>query len=259
MMKAQVSLGLAGRPTASAILDRIREESRDEAEKGCWFEQLFMRVALQEPEFEIDDIWRWPDWPERETLTGLDGRDIGIDLVAQRTSGEWVAIQCKCYDDRQALGKEGINKFLGGSQQPVFRLRWIVATCKWVPIAVPEEKRQKALAAWWNSTPARLMLLNRRARKLTYPMWQFAHLREIRIPKPNNPAWSSLRSAFKQVSHRELLPMKQAEECKARKVIDDDAVEALGIAPDVLADWRRRLAMEPTITNVHATTLGKDT
>ena len=132
---AQMTLDLTARPSIRFILNRIRSESRDESEKGRWFEQLFMRVALQEPEFEIDDIWRWPDWPEREALTSLDGRDIGIDLVARRTTGEWVAIQCKCYADRHTLQKGEIDKFLGGSQQPVFRLRWIVATCRWGPNA----------------------------------------------------------------------------------------------------------------------------
>ena len=135
MTSTQMSLDLAGRPSARVILDRIRTDSRDESEKGRWFEQLFIRVALQQPEFEINEIWRWPEWPEREALTGLDGRDIGIDLVARRTTGEWVAIQCKCYDDRHTLGKGEIDKFLGGSQQPVFRLRWIVATCRWGPNA----------------------------------------------------------------------------------------------------------------------------
>ncbi len=134
-MAEQQSLDLGGRPTAGEILDRIRTESRDESEKGRWFEQLFMRIAFQQPEFEIDGIWRWADWPERMALTGQDGRDIGIDLVARRTTGEWVAIQCKCYDDRRTLGKGQIDKFLGGSQDPVFRLRWIVATCRWGPIA----------------------------------------------------------------------------------------------------------------------------
>ena len=131
MTDAQMSLDLEGRPTARDILNRIRTDSRDESEKGRWFEQLFMRIARQQPEFEVETIWRWPDWPEREALTGLDGRDIGIDLVARRTSGEWVAIQCKCYEDNHRLGKGEIDKFLGGSQHPVFRLRWIVATCRW--------------------------------------------------------------------------------------------------------------------------------
>ena len=48
MDDAQTSLDFGGRPTAGAILDRIRAESRDESEKGRWFEQLFMRVALQQ-------------------------------------------------------------------------------------------------------------------------------------------------------------------------------------------------------------------
>ena len=134
-MTKQISLDLRGKPTAGEILERIRRESRDESEKGRWFERLFMRMAMQQPEFEIDGIWRWPDWPERMVLTGLDGRDIGIDLVARRTTGEWVAVQCKCYDERQTLGKGHIDKFLGGSQHPIFRLRWIVATCRWGPIA----------------------------------------------------------------------------------------------------------------------------
>lgn len=126
-----MTLDLRGRPTVASILNRIRTESRDDSEKGRWFEQLFARIARQQPEFEINDIWRWPDWPDREKLTGLDGRDIGIDLVAQRTSGEYVAIQCKCYDERHMLPKGELDKFLGASQQPVFRLRWVVATCRW--------------------------------------------------------------------------------------------------------------------------------
>ena len=131
-------LDLAGDPTVGEILERIREESRDESEKGRWFEQLFMRVALQEPEFEIDEIWRWADWPEREALTGKDGRDIGIDLVARRTTGEWVAVQCKCYDDDRRLSKGEVDKFMSasqhikeGSESSLFTLRWIVATCRW--------------------------------------------------------------------------------------------------------------------------------
>ncbi len=86
MTGAQMILDLRGWPRVGDTLHRIRTESRDESEKGRWFEQLFARIARQEPEFEIDDLWRWPDWPERDRLTGLDGRDIGIDLVARRTS-----------------------------------------------------------------------------------------------------------------------------------------------------------------------------
>ncbi len=134
-MNTQRALELGGDPTAGEVLDRIRETSRDASEKGRWFEQLFMRVARKLPELEIDEIWRWAEWPERQPLTELDGRDIGIDLVARRRTGEWVAIQCKCYAPNRRIGKGQVDKFLGASQNPVFGLRWIVATCRWGPHA----------------------------------------------------------------------------------------------------------------------------
>ena len=125
----QLPLDLDVRPTVAEMLTRIRSKSRDETEKGRWFEQLVMTLARQTPEWELGDIWHWADWPDRKKVTGLDGRDIGIDLVAQRTTGEWVAIQCKCYDENHRVPKSGVDSFLGGSQNQAFELRWIVATC----------------------------------------------------------------------------------------------------------------------------------
>ena len=92
-----MSLELAGRPSSSVILDRIRNESRHESEKGRWLKQSFVHVAPQERKFEIDGIWRWPNWPEREALTGLDGRDIGIDLEA-RVTAEVIFPSCADFD-----------------------------------------------------------------------------------------------------------------------------------------------------------------
>ena len=46
--------------------------------------------------------------------------------------------------------------------------------------------------------------------------------------------------------------MKHAEECEARKLIDDAAASALNVDPVLVADWRRRLAAEPIITNTRA-------
>ena len=91
LMDEQIDLDLAGKPSAGEILERIRARSRDESEKGRWFEQLFMRIAMQEPEFEIDGIWRWADWPEREKLTGLDGR--AMKVVARHLDASASALQ----------------------------------------------------------------------------------------------------------------------------------------------------------------------
>ena len=113
------------------VLERIRREASSEAEKGRWFEQLFVATVRENPEFDVAGIWSWRDWPDREQLTGLDGRDQGIDLVAQLQDGTLVAIQCKCYSEDSVITKPSIDGFLNESARTVFKLRWIVSTCKW--------------------------------------------------------------------------------------------------------------------------------
>ena len=51
--------------------------------------------------------------PDRQELTGLSGKDIGIDLVAKHNDGYWIAIQCKCYDPLTKISKSHIDSFLG--------------------------------------------------------------------------------------------------------------------------------------------------
>ena len=117
--------------TVSDVLGEIRQTSETEYQKGYLFEELFMRVARRDPELELAGIWRWSEWPEREALTSQDGRDPGIDLVAQHASGAWIAIQCKCYAESHRVEKKDINAFLAYSQGEPFALRWFVATCPW--------------------------------------------------------------------------------------------------------------------------------
>ena len=121
----------------------------------------------------------------------------------------------------------------------------------WMPVSPTSQAtfHGEALSVWLNSTAVRLMLLNRRAKKLTYPRWSVAHWQEIRIPKPHNPAWSALAAAWDEVCGLELLPMRQADECPARKIIDRAASRALNVDEARTGQWRRKLASEPTVSN----------
>jgi len=89
--------------------ERIFEEAKTAAEKGRWFEHLFMVVARDVPDFQVADIWPWREWPDRLRLTERDGRDTGIDLVAKLDGGALVAIQCKCYDRDHRVSKPGVD------------------------------------------------------------------------------------------------------------------------------------------------------
>ena len=131
MTTTQPSLDLRPSERVGDVLSRIRREASSEAEKGRWFEHLFMATVRDNPEFDVADIWPWRDWPARERLTGLDGRDHGIDLVAVLGDGAVVAVQCKCYAEDAVIGKPQIDSFLNESARPAFGLRWIVSTCAW--------------------------------------------------------------------------------------------------------------------------------
>lgn len=122
----------------------------------------------------------------------------------------------------------------------------------WIPIQVKDEYKAKAIAVWWNSTPVRMMLLNRRTKMLTYPQWSLEHLRQIKIPKPDNLGWDTLYETYGKICDRELLPLKQATEDPVRAVIDGAAAKVLNTNPDILTEWREMLSREPTISNVRA-------
>ena len=113
------------------VLDRIFAEASSESEKGRWFEHLFMAVVADNPDLDAAEIWPWRDWPDREKRTGLDGRDHGIDLVAQLNDGITVAIQCKCFSEAHFVSKRDIDSFLAESSREAFGLRWIVSTSDW--------------------------------------------------------------------------------------------------------------------------------
>ncbi len=95
-----------------------------------------------------------------------------------------------------------------------------------------------------------MMLLHQRSKTLDYPQWSLEHLREIRIPKPDNSGWDALHAAYGEICDNELLPLGRAAEDPMRAVIDGAAAKVLGVKPDVLADWRGQLSREPTIRNV---------
>ncbi len=131
MTTQQAILDLRPSERVGDALARIRRDAASEAEKGRWFEHLFMATVRDNPEFDVADIWPWREWPERERLTGLDGRAHGIDLVARQTDGTVVAIQCKCHAEDATIAKRHIDSFLNESARPPFGLRWIVSTCAW--------------------------------------------------------------------------------------------------------------------------------
>ena len=119
----------------------------------------------------------------------------------------------------------------------------------WRPVATSSRDVSKAICLWLNSTPGRLLLLNRRAKKLTYPQWSTAHWKELPVPKSGVANIRHLAAVFETICERELKPLRFANADDTRLLIDEAVALALDFDPELLADWRSRLAAEPTITN----------
>lgn len=110
------------------VLTRFRNAAVSEREKGTYFEELIVAYLKHEPFYAdlYSDVWTFKDWA---LAHGKDGKDKGIDLVAQeRKTGYLHAIQCKFYAPDHKIEKKDIDSFMSASGQKPFTKRIIVCT-----------------------------------------------------------------------------------------------------------------------------------
>ena len=110
------------------VLNFIREESSTPYRTGKKFERLIKRYLRVDPIYKrrFSDVWLWGEWAAGRT--DFDATDIGVDLVAQESSGEYCAIQCKCYDTAKRVSKADVDSFIAASASKEFTKRNLVHT-----------------------------------------------------------------------------------------------------------------------------------
>lgn len=110
------------------LLTTYRNASVSEREKGTYLEELICTYLRNEATYRdlYSKVWTYTDWAREQ---GLDGRDTGIDLVAQmQGTGELHAIQCKFYAEDYKVQKGDIDSFFTASGKKPFTYRLIVTT-----------------------------------------------------------------------------------------------------------------------------------
>lgn len=110
------------------ILSTYRAAAVSEREKGTYFEELICCYLRNEATYKdlYSRVWTWADWAKEH---GRDGRDTGIDLVAQaQGTGEFHAIQCKFYAEDYRIKKGDLDSFFTASGKVPFARRVIVVT-----------------------------------------------------------------------------------------------------------------------------------
>ena len=109
-------------------LNYIRESTATEYGKGYEFERLMKQYLSVDPLYKerFTDVYLWKEWAALRTE--YDGVDIGIDLVARESNGEYCAIQCKCFAEDTRVTKPQIDSFISASAGEVFTKRILVHT-----------------------------------------------------------------------------------------------------------------------------------
>ena len=133
------------------------------------------------------------------------------------------------------------------ADQPLLGYAWTPV----IPVA-PNPAFERALCAWWNSTPGVLTLLHARARRLAYPHYALDSLRALLVPDPSRVDVGPLAEVFDKTCSRALQPWPQMHDCDTRAALDYAAAQVLRIDSRAIADWRQRIACEPTVTGKSA-------
>lgn len=109
-----------------AKLERFEASIENGTADGDLLEELVEQCAGDVPDWEVSDCWPLRDYP-RLSEFGLEPYDDGIDLIAEKTDGRRVAIQCKAVSNANVTTTM-IQKFAGKANK--FDERWLVTSAQ---------------------------------------------------------------------------------------------------------------------------------
>ena len=100
--------------TFDDLLAKYRSEAFHKSDQGTRFERLMRGFLLTEPVYRdtFKRVWLWSDFFAKGEF---GGHDIGIDIVAETYTGQYWAIQCKCFRETDRIDKGHLDSFLSAS------------------------------------------------------------------------------------------------------------------------------------------------
>lgn len=118
------------------LLNQIRSSARSARELGSAFEKLLRDFLVTDSthQSQYQEVKTYAEWAKDRHF---NTQDTGIDLVATTQTGEYVAIQAKCYEAHRTIRKQDIDSFISASAKTYFAHRIIADTSAkpWSPQA----------------------------------------------------------------------------------------------------------------------------
>ena len=113
-------------PSVFEVLERLREASIDEYDKGKRFERLIKAYLLTDPGWAsvFEDVLLWTEWEDRPS-----DQDVGVDLIGvEADTGNLWAIQCKFYEEDHYIDKKLLGTYFAELGKEAFSAGLIVTT-----------------------------------------------------------------------------------------------------------------------------------
>lgn len=107
-------------------------EAGPQSTGGRWLENLTVDVAPFIRDWNIAECWHWAEWPERPQVYQRSTlQDVGIDVVARRRDGEYIAIQCKARQldgagQGKSITRSDLDTFIATTSALFWAERWVV-------------------------------------------------------------------------------------------------------------------------------------
>ena len=133
---------------------------------------------------------------------------------------------------------------------PVVGSSW--SPCNFAGPAQERENWEKAVCVYFNSSLGVLAMLGNRSNRVpSYPRFSIDDMRNYPVPDfaaIGEQAVSGLAAAYDRYADAVLRPLPQLNDCPVRQGLDAAVIAALELDGELVANIRRQLAMEPSVT-----------
>ena len=117
----------------------------------------------------------------------------------------------------------------------------------WMPVTGLNSAEAKATAVFINSTAGRLQLMRQFGRKMTFPIYNPAAIKNLRIPDIKNDRIRGILSECWERTKDMVVPQFRDGECEVRRLWDEAVAEAMGWDTAELTHLRLLLHNEPHV------------
>ncbi|WP_285023346.1 DEAD/DEAH box helicase [Lactococcus garvieae] len=160
-----------------SLIQQINDNNVQQRDRGTAFEYLVQAYLKNEPIYKnlYSEVWMLSEVPSEY---GIPTNDIGVDLVAQKRTGELVAVQAKFYDHK--IQKSDIDSFLSELGKDYYSEGIIVST-------VDEWGKNAEEAINNRSDVSRIGLSNLRHSQINWEQWSFETPEDVQVKSNKEP------------------------------------------------------------------------